>query len=371
MGIKLENIRKSNDGYEVLRGLDLEIEDESFLAIVAPTGSGKTTLLRVIAGIDDLDAGKVYVDGDDVTDVHVRDRNIAMVYQQFINYPSLNVFENIASPLRVSSKNYGKQDIEERVRDIADQLEIGGLLNRLPQELSGGQQQRVALARALVKEARIIMLDEPLGNLDYKLREALRIQIKNLAAQRENTIFIYATPEPIDALTMASHVAILHDGQIIQYGEMREVYRRPQHVKTGEYFSTPPMNFIPVDIRDNTAHITDEITMPVSEMQLDTDVDPDRKYLLGVRPHHMYLSTEKKEALVSDVGLPVRVDLAEIVGSDTTLHLSHNGLKLTALTQDVQSFELGQETEIFISPRRVHLFDADSGDLISSAADER
>ena len=152
---------------------------------------------------------------------------------------------------------------------------------------------------------------------------------------------------------------------------MRDVYRRPQHVKTGEYFSTPPMNFIPVAIRDNAAHITDDITIPVSDMQLDTDVDPDRQYLLGVRPHHMYLSTEKKEALRSDVGLPVRVNLAEIVGSDTTLHLSHNGLKLTALTQDVQSFELGQETEIFISPRRVHLFDADSGDLISSAADER
>ncbi|MEO1443220.1 MAG: ABC transporter ATP-binding protein, partial [Chloroflexota bacterium] len=201
MGIELKNIHKRSEGYDTLTDLNLAVDDDTFLAVVAPTGTGKTTLLRVMAGIDKPDSGQILVDGEDVTDLHVRDRNVAMVYQQFINYPSLKVFENIASPLRVSrTQKYSSTEIKKRVEEVAEILQISPLLDRLPQELSGGQQQRVAIARAIVKDARLIMLDEPLGNLDYKLREDLRLELKTIAQQRD-AIFVYATPEPIDALT--------------------------------------------------------------------------------------------------------------------------------------------------------------------------
>jgi glycerol transport system ATP-binding protein len=224
MTLTLRNIRKLNDGYEVLRGLNLSINSNALLVIVAPPGNGKTTLLRVIAGLDTPDSGQVFIDGEDVTDTHVRDRQIAMVYQQFINYPSLTVFENIASPLRVSRRNYSTEDIKHRVHEIASTLDIHPVLHHLPEQLGSDEQQLVALARALVKEARIVLLDEPLGNLKETLRDTLRPRLKHLAAQREDTLFIYATSETSDALTMASQVAVLQDGKIIQSGSVQDVY---------------------------------------------------------------------------------------------------------------------------------------------------
>jgi glycerol transport system ATP-binding protein len=227
MTLKLSNIRKLNDGYEVLRDLNLTVENNGLLVIVAPPGNGKTTLLRVIAGLDVPDSGQVWMDGEDVTGTHVRDRQIAMLYQQFINYPSLTVFENIASPLRVSSKRYSADDIKTRVQDIASRLGIVSLLHHMPEQLGSEEQQLVALARTLVKEARIVLLDEPLNNLDDDLRDTLRLQIKHLAAERETTLFIYATSDPSDAQIMASQVAILQDGQIVQSGSVQDVYQHP------------------------------------------------------------------------------------------------------------------------------------------------
>ena len=363
MGIRLEDIHKRSEGYQTLEGLNLEIADDTFLSIIAPTGTGKTTLLRVLAGIEKPDKGRIFVGDEDVTNIHVRDRNVSMVYQQFINYPSLKVYENIASPLRASKKKYDKSDIDKRVRRAAEQLQIEELLDRLPQELSGGQQQRVAIARAIVKEARLILFDEPLGNLDYKLREDLRLELKSLAAERD-AIFIYATPEPIDALTMASHAAILHDGKIIQYGEMREVYKKPEHRKSGEYFSDPPMNFLPCTIKDSKAVVSEDLEIPLRAMNADVSSGD---YILGIRPHHLYLRADRKEALEEDISLSAELDLAEIVGSDTTLHLSRGDLRLTVLTQDLRQHSLGEQTTIYFDPKRIHLFGAD-GQLVQSAA---
>lgn len=364
MGLSLKDIHKVYEGNSKLTGLDMEVEDGTFLSIIAPTGTGKTTLMRIIAGIEVPTSGQIMVDGQDVTGVHVRDRNIAMVYQQFINYPSLNVFENIASPLRVSKQKYSKKEITERVERTAEQLRITEFLKRLPQELSGGQQQRVSIARAIVKDARIILLDEPLGNLDYKLREDLRLELKNLAAER-NAIFIYATPEPIDALTMASHAAILHDGKITQYGPVREVYRKPNHIKSGEYFSDPPMNFLPCRVENGQAVVTPELSVPLSAMKTDVSAGD---YVLGIRPHHLYVRLGRESQLGKEISLKAELELAEIVGSDTTMHLSHDALKLTALSRDLQDHSLDEELTVYFDPEQFHIFAADSGELVSSAA---
>jgi glycerol transport system ATP-binding protein len=364
MGLELKNISKTSQGFETLKNLDLTIDDGAFVAVIAPTGAGKTTLLRLMAGLEKPDKGQVLVDGKDVTQVHVRNRNIAMVYQEFINYPTLSVYENIASPLRVNSKLSNK-DIDHRVRATAEQLRIGDLLKRMPHELSGGQQQRVSIARALVKDAHLILLDEPLGNLDYKLREDLRIELKNLAHER-NAIFIYATTEPIDALMMASHVAVLHDGKILQYGPMEEVYKKPNHVKSGEYFSDPPMNFLPCQIQDDTAVIAPDFQIPLQALK--ADVTPG-EYVLGIRAHHIALKGDRPRN--GGVAIEALVELSEIVGSDTTMHLSHHDLKFIALSQEFRTFDLDEHVMVSFDPTQIHIFNGQTGHVVSHAAGVR
>ena len=363
MGIELRSISNSKEGITYAKDLDMTIEDGTFLALVAPTGTGKTTLLRVISGIQPVDKGQIFVDGEDVTGVHVRDRNIAMVYQQFINYPSFTVYKNIASPLQVAGVD--KKTIDARVRMVADQLQISEFLQRLPQELSGGQQQRVAIARALSKDARIVLMDEPLGNLDYKLREDLRVELKNLAAERDS-IFIYATPEPIDALMMASHVAVMYDGRIIQYGELEDVYMRPSHIKSGEYFSDPPMNFMEGEIRGDTATISNTFSIPIAQMEADL---PDGPYTFGIRPHHISLETEVSGENM--VKMDATVNLAEIVGSDTTLHLTHNDMDFIAIAREMRHFDLDERINVLFDPRQIHIFDTSTGDIVLNAVEAR
>jgi glycerol transport system ATP-binding protein len=362
MGVLIKSITRSFGAHIPLNNLSMEIETGTFLGLIAPTGTGKTTLLRVLAGIDKPDSGQIFVDGKDVTHTKVQDRNVAMVYQQFINYPSFTVYENIASPLRVSRQKYAKAEIDRRVRSIAEQLQIAQLLGRLPEELSGGQQQRVAIARALVKDAQLILLDEPLGNLDYKLREDLRIELKELAAQR-HSIFIYATPEPIDALTMASHVAVLYDGKIVQYGPVWDVYQNPEHIKAGEYLTEPQMNFLPCEVVDNEAVVSNDLHIPLRAMNVDL---ASGQFLLGIRPHHLQVNNSA-DASVRDITFPARVSLTEIVGSDTTLHLSHHDLNLIASCPDYLSFELDEQVTLSFDPGHIYVFDTHTLKLVQSS----
>jgi glycerol transport system ATP-binding protein len=364
MGLELKNISKVSQGYQTFHNLDLTIEDGSFVGIVAPTGTGKTTLLRVMAGLEKPEKGSVQVNGQEVTHVHVRNRNVAMVYQQFINYPSLTVYENIASPLRVN-RSLSKADIDKSVRATAEQLQIIEYLSRFPHELSGGQQQRVAIARALVKDADLILLDEPLGNLDYKLREDLRIELKQLAASRR-AIFVYATAEPLDALMMTSHVGILHDGKIIQYGETQKVYHRPNHIKSGEYFSDPPMNFLACEVTDGEAVVAPDVRIPLQNVAADL---PPGAYILGIRSQHIALGANTGHNDM--VTLQATIELAEIAGSDTTVHLSHDNLELIALSQELRHFELGERVTVSLDIGHMHIFDADRGQVVFNAAEVR
>ena len=360
MKLELHRAVKRFAGHTVLNGLTLEAQDDvDMVAVVGPTGSGKTTLLRVLAGLEKLDSGSITVRGEDVTGVHVRRRNVAMVYQRFVNYPSLRVYDNIASPLQVSRPRPPKAEMDATVRSVAERLGIEGLLNRLPQELSGGQRQRVALARALVKDVDLVLLDEPLGNLDYKLRESLRDDLKSLSRERD-ALFVYATPEPIDALMMASHVAVLAEGAVVQYGETESVYRNPQHVQVGSRFSDPPMNLLPCTVAEGAVDVSEQLRFRLP------DLPPHGDYLAGVYPHHIHIGetpTGGRQAVRFDAEL----DFAEVVGSDVTLRLRHDRHALVAITDRIRHYDLDEAVTAWVDPHAVYLFDRDDGRLVRAA----
>ena len=242
MELTLERIEQKVGAATHLYPLDLKLAPRAVTVLLGATQAGKTTLMRVMAGLDAPHAGRVIADGQDVTGVPVRERNVAMVYQQFINYPSMSVADNIASPLKLR----GEGNIAQRVQELAAKLHIEPFLKRLPAELSGGQQQRVALARALAKKAPLMLLDEPLVNLDYKLREELREELTQLFAAGESTV-VYATTEPTEALLLGGYTAVMDAGELLQYGPTAEVFRRPKSIRVARAFSDPPMNLIAAD----------------------------------------------------------------------------------------------------------------------------
>ena len=241
MQLTLEKLSKQVGPTPYLYPLDLTLVPGAVTVLLGATQSGKTTLMRLMAGLDKPSEGTVRVDGADVTGVPVRQRNVAMVYQQFINYPSMTVFDNIASPLKLR----GEKGIAHRVQELAAKLHIEPFLKRLPAELSGGQQQRVALARALAKNAPLMLLDEPLVNLDYKLREELRDELTQLFAAGDSTV-VYATTEPTEALLLGGYTAVMDAGELLQYGPTAEVFHKPKSIRVARAFSDPPMNLIEV-----------------------------------------------------------------------------------------------------------------------------
>lgn len=330
--------------------------------LLGPTQAGKTTLMRIMAGLDRPTTGRVLVDGQDVTGVGVRDRNLAMVYQQFINYPAMTVYDNIASPLRLQGINKG--EIDTRVRAVASKLHIDHLLQRLPAELSGGQQQRCALARALVKRAPLVLLDEPLVNLDYKLREELRAELASLFADGGTTV-VYATTEPQEALLLGGHTIVMHEGRVLQDGPTLEMYEVPVSVDAAAIFNDPPMNVLDATVAEGN-HIrlpqgidvrwTRPLPMPAGA-----------RCRIGLRPSHIRLSPRNGGA----VALPGTVELAELSGSGTYLHVraqavgQSNTIGLVAQLPGVHQFELGAALDVFVDPAELFLFD-EAGKLVSA-----
>src|SRR6186713_417821 len=239
--LELRNVSKTVGAAEHIRDVSLTLRHGSLNVLLGPTLSGKTSLMRLMAGLDAPTSGSVWFDGTDVTGVPVQKRNVAMVYQQFVNYPAMSVYENIASPLRVAGAS--KAEIERKVGEAAELLKLTPHLGRTPLELSGGQQQRTALARAIVKGAGLVLLDEPLANLDYKLREELRAELPRIFAE-SGTIFVYATTEPHEALLLGGNTATLSEGRVTQFGPTIEVFRRPDALITAKTFADPPLNTI-------------------------------------------------------------------------------------------------------------------------------
>jgi len=333
-----------------IRDVSLALEPGSLNVLLGPTLSGKTSLMRLMAGLDRPTTGEVFVDGRDVTGLSVRKRDVAMVYQQFINYPSLSVFENIASPLRLAGKP--KAEIEETVRRVAGLLKLEPLLDRQPLQLSGGQQQRTALARALAKNAKLVLLDEPLANLDYKLREELRAELPKIFAA-SGAIFVYATAEPEEALLLGGNTATLKEGRVTEFGPTVDVYRRPNTLDTARIFSDPPLNTVPVTkagsvFRPSLDGAATEIPVPPSYAGL-----PDDDYVLAVRPHHLAPQAPAPDA----VALPGSVRVTEITGSESYVHFDCLGRAWTMLTHGVHPLDPGAPLTVHLEKRHILLFD--------------
>ncbi len=321
--------------------------------ILGTTLAGKTTLMRLMAGLDRPSEGKVIADGVDVTGVPVRERNLAMVYQQFINYPSLTVFENIASPLRIAGL-LSNDEIRQRVNSMAERLHISAYLDRSPAALSGGQQQRTALARALIKDAGLLLLDEPLVNLDYKLREELRSELTELFSSGKTTV-VYATTEPLEALQLGGHTLVMHQGRLLQQGDTLSVFNAPNSIQTARTFSDPPINLIEARITaDGVAHLAEGLQLTLSSEQR-AKASGHEKIMLGLRAHSLRLSGDARV----DFTAAATLDLAEISGSETYAHLHRGSISLVAQLPGVHTLAIGQAVTMHFRPDELFLFSAD------------
>jgi len=346
--LSLERIEQRVGAEVWLRPLDLVLAPFAVTVLLGATQAGKTTLMRVMAGLDAPTHGRVLADGVDVTGKPVRERNVAMVYQQFINYPSMTVRDNIGSPLRLRRE----KGIAARVDALAARLHIEPFLDRLPAELSGGQQQRVALARALAKDAPLMLLDEPLVNLDYKLREELRNELSLLFAAGRSTV-VYATTEPTEALLLGGYTAVLDAGELLQYGPTAEVFHRPKSMRVARAFSDPPMNLFAGTAGPNGVTLANGMALA-----LPLPARPSQAVTVGVRAGALRVVAQP-----GDVALPGQVELAEISGSDTFLHVATAIGELVAQLTGVHQFDLGAAIALHLDPRRVYVFDA-AGDLL-------
>jgi glycerol transport system ATP-binding protein len=350
MTLQLDNVSKTVGAERHISDVSLSFERASLNVLLGPTLAGKTTLMRLMAGLDRPTQGRVMFDGTDVTGVPVQKRNVAMVYQQFINYPSLTVYENIASPLRVARTP--KAEIDRRVREVAEFMHLTAMLGRVPLELSGGQQQRTALARALVKKAELVLLDEPLANLDYKLREEMRAELPRIFRE-SGAIFVYATTEPLEALLLGGNTATVHEGRVTQFGPTAEVYRRPVDLVTAATFSDPPLNVIEVTKSAQSVFSRNgALHMPVSGSFRGL---AHGTYSVALRPHHLHLARPSPQA----VAVRARVTVSEITGSESFVHAAFLDGDWVVSSQGVHNLELGSEIEIWVDPGYMFVFDRD------------
>jgi glycerol transport system ATP-binding protein len=310
--------------------------------------------MQLMAGIQKPSSGSIRFRGKDVTGVAVQRRNVSMVYQQFINYPNFNVFDNIASPLRVAGMSSG--EIDKRVGKAAELLRLTPMLKRKPSELSGGQQQRTAIARALVKDSDLILLDEPLANLDYKLREEMRDELPKLFADRD-AIVVYATTEPSEALLFGGSTATLHEGRITQFGPTGSTYRKPRDLTTAQVFSDPPINTAVVDKRGAEVKLKGGVTLPAGKAGRGL---PDGAYVLGLRPHHILPGKAEK----GSGALQGRVLVTELSGSESVIHFDFGGATWVSQSHGIHPFKVG-ETAALAADMDQALYFKPTGELIT------
>ncbi len=351
--VSLQKVIKRYGELQVVHGIDLEIEPGEFTVFVGPSGCGKSTLLRMIAGLEPISGGGLYLDGSRMNDVPASKRGIAMVFQSYALYPHMTVYKNLAFGLETAGMK--KQDIQPRVEKAAEILQIKQLLQRKPKQLSGGQRQRVAIGRAIVREPNIFLFDEPLSNLDAELRVQMRVEIARLHQRLGNTM-IYVTHDQTEAMTMADKIVVLNGGKIEQVGAPLDLYNKPKNKFVAGFIGSPKMNFLDAKIvaSDDGSAVIDLAGQTVRLPRRLGSLQPGQPITLGARPEHLN---------VGDRGLALgnaRVDLVEHLGGQTILYVTlHGGQALTVALEDQQAIRAGETVSIHIDPERCHLFGPD------------
>lgn len=351
--LELRNIAKMVGGEYHIYPTNLTLKRGTLNVLLGPTLSGKTSLMRLMAGLDKPTEGQLLFDGADVRGKRVQDRSVAMVYQQFINYPALTVYENIASPMRIAKKDAAT--IDREVRRAADLLRLTPYLDRTPLNLSGGQQQRTALARAIVKNASLVLLDEPLANLDYKLREELREELPKIFAL-SGAIFVYATTEPSEALLLGGNTATLHQGRITQYGSTIDLYRNPVDLISARTFADPPLNIIELT-RSGASFLNDG--KPVFDVPAHLAGIADGPVTVAFHPHHLHPMPVHDGA----VRLSAKTLISEIAGSESFVHVDFAGSRWVMLTRGILDIEPDRQIDIYLDTRHLMAFDANGRSL--------
>jgi multiple sugar transport system ATP-binding protein len=349
--IRFENVNKSFGSVKVVENLTLTIADGEFFTFVGPSGCGKSTLLNLIAGLDDVTSGGILFDSKPVNDLPPKDRDVAMVFQSYALYPHMNVFENIAFPLRM--KKESRETIDAEVRRVASLLGLGDLLRRRPRELSGGQRQRVALGRAIVRRPKVFLMDEPLSNLDARLRVETRAELKKFHRQLGITT-VYVTHDQAEALGLSDRIAVLNEGVVQQVGTPREVYSRPANVFVGGFIGSPPMNFVPCQVRK---------TEPLEIDCLGFSLSPrgerpaqGGEFIAGIRPEDVVVSAKKTEGSVE-----VMVSVIEPAGSYNWVDALRGEVKVKGIAKTDQDLEPGQSAFLHFSNDKVIFFDPTTG----------
>jgi len=341
--VRLDGVVKRHGATTVLHGVDLAIEPGEFFVLLGPSGSGKTTTLRILAGLESVSAGRVLMDGEDVTTREPGERDVAMVFQSYALYPHMTVAHNIGFPLKMVGT--AAAEIERAVDEAAAKVGIGHLLQRTPGQLSGGQQQRCALARAIVRQPRLFLLDEPLSNLDAKLRLETRLELHALQRALGATT-VYVTHDQEEAMTLADRIAVFMEGRIVQIGTPREVFSKPQTITVAGFIGTPPMNFMAGTWRGSVVSVAGQ------SLAVAAASDAPREVMLGVRPNDLRIGS---------AGFAARVERVEDLGDSCIVSFSSGGKNVKLKSDRLQAAQEGEDVFLSFSPDAAHLFDAHTG----------
>ena len=350
----------SEDGIAAVKDFSVEIADREFVVLVGPSGCGKSTTLRMIAGLEDPTSGEIYIDGELVNNIPSKKRDISMVFQNYALFPHMTVYDNMAFGLKM--RKAPKAEIDKKVREAAEILGLTEYLGRKPKALSGGQRQRVAIGRSIVREPKIFLMDEPLSNLDAKLRSQMRTEIIKLR-RKLNTTFVYVTHDQTEAMTLGDRIIIMKDGMIQQSGTPQEVFNHPENIFVAGFIGTPQMNFFParlikkdgvfsVLIGGNLVPLSDETNRILIKKN-----SPDRDITLGIRPEHLY---------ISEKGVPAKVELCEMMGSNHLIHVLIEGVPAIIVIPTIEDHGLSSGDEICLSfdGAKAHLFGSDGRNLV-------
>ena len=361
--LKIEELSKNFGTTEVLRKINLEIDEGNFLVLLGPSGCGKSTLLNIIAGLETINEGNVYIDDYNVSKVEPKDRNIAMVFQSYALYPSMNVKENMIFGLKQAKTS--KEKIEEQLKKVSSFLQVDSLLERKPSQLSGGQRQRVAIGRALVREPRIFLFDEPLSNLDAKLRVEMRREIKKLHQQLKTTV-VYVTHDQTEAMSLGTKIAIMNHGVIQQNDTPENIYNKPSNTFVADFIGSPSMNLIKGNLKQNSDNVSfiaegSNLEIPIKHYDFKNKSElSNNEVYFGIRPEHIYF----KKLNEDDLEINLRADLSEYIGHEQIVTFNFSNQEILAKFPSIINVELNKETKLYVDLTQVSLFDSKNEERI-------